>query len=204
MSTNLSDLQNQPPVELGEDNSEIVNEILNEMNGSSDVHLGDSDMRDLVSSEPLPGTSMGGTTLPPNQPNQPMSSQAVVDQTHHRQDINTNHVTRQMDPEINMMMQNDLNPQFAPVLSSPSKNPSNITLNIQNSSNYVDEITKRIQDPFLFVVVTLVMFSPMLQKTLARVLPRLFDTGPGLVQWLSVLLKSLFGSLLFVAAKNIL
>lgn len=185
---------------MGEDNSEIVNEILNEMNGttmsSEDVSL----MSEIEDTRPPPIPEIPREGVPP---------QGMIDQSGARQDMNINHMTRQMDPGINMMARNDLEPQFAPPLSAPSSSsdghrPSNVTLNIQKSSNYVDEITKRLQDPVIFIVVALVMFSPMMQKTLARILPRLFDTGAGLTQWLAVLMKSLFGSLIFVATKNIL
>lgn len=167
MSTDISQLSNE---NISEDNSQIVDEILREMNG------GDNE-------EP--------------QVEMPID-QRVIDQTNNREIINDNQLNRQMDSNVNMVINDNLIPE---VLREPEQN---ISINIKSEENIFESLTRKLQEPLIFALVSFIIFSPIIQKNLSRVIPRLFDSSNVIYQWLSVLFKSLFGSLLFLGIKNII
>lgn len=190
MSTEISNLNDAGELNLdsSEDTSKIVNEILNEMNNTSDNVVVDTPPEPLLT---------GGSTVEPS--GMGMSNvQTVVEDVNGRDNLNTQHLSHQMDSDINMGVVNNLTPQVVP------EKQHNIVMNIESTQNFLESLTYRLQDPLLYIVVSLIMFSPVVQKSLGRILPTIFNSTLGIAPWLSVLFKSLFGSLIFFGFKNIL
>lgn len=193
MSTEITQLQDNADLQLdsSDNNSKIVDEILSEMNSTNNDVMMDETTTSMTETVPTPAvslqaepTGMGLTDI-----------QSVVNDPN---TINTQQLNHQIDPSVNMNVVNDLNPVVVPAQKQ------NIVMNIETTQNFLESLTYRLQDPLLYIVVSIIMFSPMVQKSLGRILPTIFNSTLGIAPWLSVIFKSLFGSLIFFGFKNIM
>ena len=149
MTTQISDLPNNSQhLQNENDNSKIVNEILQEMNTESPVQEG-----------------------------------------------NTHMLQRQIDPNINLQVRDNLEPQVA-----PSTKPV-ITSSIESIK---DKVLTYVKDPLIIATITLIVFSPIVYKLLAKSIPKLFASDVVTFRWIALLIKSIVVGTSYYGIKMII
>jgi hypothetical protein len=181
MSTLINDLKQGELQTGGGDDSQMISEILQEMNESS-------------------GDMGGGNTMAPPPPSQPMMPQptqiAGGHQVFQQEPYPNTHLGRQLDPNVNMAATDMMGGGYGQQDSyeEPLAEPV--------AKSWTDTIIEKVKDPLIVALLVLVVFSPILTNLLIRYVPRLYNPSVSMTfVWLGLVTKALLISILFFVIK---
>ena len=185
MTTPINQLGNTMETDLtpNDTNSQIVTEILNEMNANTDtVELeNNGDLQDM---------------------NQEMDQNVNANLNHQEEvymESQQQQFDRQMDPEINLRQGLENNQNEVTEL------PEVVTVTVNNTDSMKDKLLKKLLDPSIVVAVVFGLNLPIFKTMLAKYLPKLFgEMVTNSVRYMSEFLKALIIGVIFFGVKSIM
>jgi len=176
MSTLINDLKQSELQSGGTDDSQMIDEILQEM----DQHSGDTSALQgnapMQSSVPQP-TQMGGGVQPFPQ--------------HHNPFPNT-HLSRQLDPSVNMAATDMMGGGYG-AQQEYTQEPI-----AQPAKSWKDTIIEKVKNPLIVALLVLIIFSPIITGLLSRYVPRLYNPSVSVTYiWVGLALKAVVTAVLF-------
>ena len=189
-STPINQLPNEsennetiPEMQNDDSNSQMVSEIIQEMNNSAPQQ----------NNAQMPNNSMD---------NMPINNEQQM-----YMDEQSGQFNRQMDPNVNMMMNDDLEPEQEydqPIMQPvPMEQPMQVVQ--QTKSSLKDKVIQQLKEPLVVTATTFAVSLPMVQNLLAKYLPKLFGIGvTNTIKTMGLLIKAIIAGVIFFALKTIL
>ena len=144
-----------------DDNSQLVSEILQEMNNNGAEDSG------------------------------------MVDQTNY--DPNIANLTRQMDPNVNMMASDNIH-QGEQIVNQPTVE---ITVDSESSESMKDTVLRLVKEPLIVSAITVLIFSPIVKNLLIKYASRIYASTSVGMKWTGLTLQALIVGLAYFAVKQV-
>ena len=183
----MNDIQTE--MIMNSDSSNIVNDILKELNNPQSspattkhepIHL---QMRERAQHI---------------QPNSTLNENAVINQYDNKDISNEIHLSRQMDPHMNLNPNVRLDMKNQANMEKLRKN--NVTKNTKTgfTKKMLIQIIKMVKNIVILFVILLLFLSPIANKLSVRFLPKLFSSSSSQVfKWIGLTIKALLISVLY-------
>ena len=176
MSTLINDLKQGELQTNGVDDSQMIDEILQEM----DQHSGDG------------SALLGNTPIQPSIPQPTQMGGGVQAFQHHNPFPNT-HLSRQLDPSVNMAATDMMGGGYGSQQGYTEK-----PIAAQPVKSWKDTIIEKVKNPLIVALLVLVIFSPIITGLLTRYVPRLYNPSVSVIHvWIGLVLKAVVTAVLF-------
>ena len=171
MTTPINELQHTIPsqtqnipvsMEQDDSNSQIVSEILNEINSSN-----------------IPNSHINMSEQPNNLDNIPENRTTEMSDQNAQLYDQDPQFNRQIDPRVNMHVADNMNDQE---IFHNENNQNNITIDastITRADSLKEKIIKKIKEPLIVILVSLLMNNQFTNNLLSKYLPKLFGQMVG-------------------------
>ena len=172
-------------VNMQADDSQMVDDILNELNGDS--------------GSTQQGPSPGNQQMPPQMQQQmPPQMQQQVPQQMQQQ------VPQQMQQQMNMQPDMDHPPQMMGMDQGMMEMPPEVDVEYDSNDSKINKILQSMKKPLIVIALAFIMFNPYTNDLLAKYFPVVFNAETMASKQVRVLCLSLILGLLFLAINLVI